>query len=455
MRPTSHQPRFGDPMAKSFTPYFKDIPAIRYEGPDSDNPLAYRWFDPKAKILGKPMKDWMRNAVCYWHTFRGTALDIFGPGTLVRPWEDGTNSLDMALKRTEVVFDFVTKLGVEYYAFHDRDASPEGSDVAETNSNLWTIAEKLKSLQKATGVKLLWGTANMFSHPRYSQGASTSPNADVFAHCANSVKEMLDVSKFLGGENYVFWGGREGYNTLLNTNMGREADHAAKFFHMAVDYAKKIGFKGQFLIEPKACEPTKHQYDFDSATVLGFLRKYGLEKDFKLNIEQNHATLAGHDFCHELAVCDANGVLGSIDSNRGDVMNGWDTDQFPNDYRECAQAWTIILQSKKGLGSGGLNYDAKVRRDSYDVEDMFFAHICGIDTWARGLRIAEKIIKDGKLSSFVDQRYASYDSGVGRSIERGTATFESLQKYIIAKGEVAANGSARQEYLENLFNGYC
>ena len=442
-------------MAKSFTPYFKNIPDIRYEGPQSDNPLAYKYFDPKAKILGKPMKDWMRNAVCYWHTFRGTALDIFGPGTLVRPWEDGTNSLDMALKRTEVVFDFVSKLDVEYYCFHDRDASPEGKDLTETNSNLWAIAEKLKSLQKASDIKLLWGTANMFSHPRYSQGASTSPNADVFAHCANSVKEMLDVSKFLGGENYVFWGGREGYNTLLNTDMGREADHAAAFFHMAVNYAKKIGFKGQFLIEPKACEPTKHQYDFDSATVLGFLRKYGLDKHFKLNIEQNHATLAGHDFCHELAVCDANDALGSIDSNRGDVMNGWDTDQFPNDYRECAQAWTIILQKKNGLGTGGLNYDAKVRRDSYDIEDMFYAHICGIDTWARGLRIAEKIIKDGKISGFVDQRYSSYDKGIGKTIESGKATFESLQKYILAKGEAAPNNSARQEYLENLINTYC
>jgi xylose isomerase len=439
----------------SLTPFFKDIPKIRYEGPDSDNAFAYKWFDANKKVLGRPMKDWMRNAVCYWHTFRGTALDIFGPGTLVRPWEDGTNSLDMALKRTEVVFDFVTKLGVEYYCFHDRDASPEGSDVAETNSNLWAIAEKLKSLQKATGVKLLWGTANMFSHPRYSQGASTSPNADVFAHCANSVKEMLDVSKYLGGENYVFWGGREGYNTLLNTDMGREADHAAKFFHMAVDYAKKIRFKGQFLIEPKACEPTKHQYDFDSATVLGFLRKYGLEKHFKLNIEQNHATLAGHDFCHELAVCNANGALGSIDSNRGDVMNGWDTDQFPNDYRECAQAWTIILQNKDGMGTGGLNYDAKVRRDSYDVEDMFYAHICGIDTWARGLRIAEQVIKSGKIEKFVAKRYSSYDKGIGKSIESGKATFESLQKYIINKGEADQNASARQEYLENLFNGYC
>ena len=439
----------------AFTPYFDAIPTIAYEGPDTDNPLAYRWYDAKQKVLGKPMKEWMRNAVCYWHTFRGTALDIFGPGTINRPWEDGTNSVDMALKRTEVVFDFITRLGVEFYCFHDRDVAPEGANVLETNKNLWAVAEKLKQLQKATGVKLLWGTANMFSHPRFSQGAATTPNADVFAYCANSVKEMLDVSKFLGGENYVFWGGREGYNTLLNTDLGREQDHAATFFHLAADYAKKIGFKGQFLIEPKAMEPTKHQYDFDSATVLGFLRKYDLHDRFKLNIEQNHATLAGHDFCHELAVCVADNALGSIDANRGDVMNGWDTDQFPNDYRECAQAWMTILQQKNGMGTGGLNYDSKVRRDSYDVEDMFHAHICGIDTWARGLRIAEKIIKAGEFTRFVKARYASFDKGIGKEIESGKTSLESLQKYIIAKGEATPNKSARQEYLENLFNKYC
>ena len=439
----------------AFTKHFNAIPQIKYEGAESDNPLAYKYFNPDEKILGKKMKDHMRNAVCYWHTFRGTALDIFGPGTLVRPWEDGTNSQEMALKRTEVVFDFITKLGVEYYCFHDRDVAPEGANVAETNKNLWQVAEKLKSLQKATGVKLLWGTANMFSHPRFSQGAASTPNADVFAYCANSVKEAIDVTKYLGGENYVFWGGREGYNSLLNTNMAREQDHIAKFFQMAVDYAAKAKFTGQFLIEPKACEPTKHQYDFDSATVLGFLRKYGLEKHFKLNIEQNHATLAGHDFNHELAVCVADNALGSVDSNRGDVMNGWDTDQFPNDYRECAQAWTIILQQKNGLGAGGLNYDAKVRRDSYDVEDMFYAHICGIDTWARGLRIAEKILKDGELAKNIKTRYSSFDKGIGKDIESGKADFEKLQAYILKKGEAAPLASARQEYLENLFNKYC
>jgi xylose isomerase len=439
---------------QSLTTWFQKIPQIAYEGPKSDNPLAYRWYNADEVILGKKMRDHLRMAVCYWHTFRGMALDIFGPGTIVRPWEDGTNSLDMALKRTEVVMDFISKLGFDFYCFHDRDASPEGANVKETNENLGKIREKLKELQKATGIKLLWGTANLFSHTRFSQGAATSPNADAFAYAANSVKEMLDTTKYLGGENYVFWGGREGYNSLLNTDMGRELDHLGKFFHMAVDYAKKIGFKGQFLIEPKAFEPTKHQYDFDAATVVAFLRKYGLEKVFKCNIEQNHALLAGHDFCHELEVCRVNGVLGSVDANRGDVMNGWDTDQFPNDYKECAQAMLIILKNG-GFGTGGLNFDAKVRRDSYDIEDMFHAHICGADAWARALRIAAKIKEDGKLEEFVKSRYASWESGIGKQIESGKADLESLQQYIVKKGECETNKSARQEYLENLFNSYC
>ena len=439
----------------ALTPYFKNIPEIRYEGPDSDNPFAFKWYNADEVVAGRRMEDWLRFSVCYWHTFRGTGADPFGGATLFRPWEDGSDSVAMAVKRADVVFDLIQRLGFKFYCFHDRDVAPEGRSVAETNKNLWTVAKRFQQLQKQTGIKLLWGTANMFSHPRFAQGAATTPNADVFAYCANSVKEMLDITKALGGENYVFWGGREGYNSLLNTDLGRELEHLAAFFQMAVDYAKKIGFTGQFLIEPKPCEPTKHQYDFDSATVLGFLRKFGLDKSFKLNIEQNHATLAGHDFCHELAVCTADSALGSIDSNRGDVMNGWDTDQFPNDYRECAQAWTIILQQQDGLGSGGLNYDAKVRRDSYDVEDMFHAHICGIDTWARGLRIAERIIKDGKLAKFTAKRYASYDSGIGKQIEAGKTDFAKLQQYILKKGEAQANPSARQEYLENLFNGYC
>jgi xylose isomerase len=360
----------------------------------------------------------------------------------------------MALTRAEVVFDFVTRLGLPFYCFHDRDVAPEGANLAETNKHLWTVAKKLAECQRATGVALLWGTANMFSHPRFSQGAATSPNADVFAYCANSVKEMLDVSKFLGGANYVFWGGREGYNTLLNTDLGRESEHAARFFRMAVDYARSIGFSGQLLIEPKPMEPTKHQYDFDAAAVLAFLRRHGLDSHFKLNIEQNHATLAGHDFCHEIEYCRAAGALGSIDANRGDVMNGWDTDQFPNDFRECAQACVTVIKNE-GLAPGGLNFDAKVRRDSYDVEDMFHGHICGVDAWARGLRIAAKIVADGKLEGFVRRRYRSWDEGIGREIESGRATLESLQQYIVGKGECAPNESARQEYLEQLFNSYC
>lgn len=437
----------------SLTPYFADIPDIRYEGADSDNPLAYKWYDPTETVLGRTMEEWLRCAVCYWHTFRGTAADPFGPGTLVRPWEDGTNSQEMALKRAPVVFDFIRKLGLKFYCFHDRDVAPEGADLAETNANLWQVAEAFKKLQKETGIGLLWGTANLFSHPRFNQGASTSPNAEVFAWCANAVKEMLDVSKFLGGENYVFWGGREGYMSLLNTDMGRELEHLAAFLQMAVDYAAKIGFKGQFLIEPKPCEPSKHQYDFDAATVLGFLRANKLHKHFKLNIEVNHATLAGHEFVHELEVARIGKALGSVDANRGDLMNGWDTDQFPNDVKECTHAMLVILQ-QKGLGTGGLNFDAKVRRDSTDVEDLFHAHIGGIDTWARALRIAAKIKKDGTLAQMVAQRYASWDDGIGKRIEAGKEDLESLQKFILKKGDSTPNRSARQELFENVFNTY-
>lgn len=437
----------------SLTKYFDKIPAINYEGPDSDNPFAYRYYDPSHKIAGKTLKDWCRFAVCYWHTFRGTGADPFGPGTLVRPWEDGTDSVDMAVKRADVVFDFVSKLGLDFYCFHDRDVAPEGKDVKATNANLWKVAKRFKKLQKQTGIKLLWGTANMFSHPRFTQGASTSPSADIFAYCANSVKEMLDVSLELGGENYVFWGGREGYITLLNTDMGREADHAAAFFHMAVDYAKKIGFKGQFLIEPKPCEPTKHQYDFDSATVLGFLRKYKLDKHFKLNIEANHATLAGHDFAHEIDYARVNGALGSIDANRGDWTNGWDTDQFPNDVKEWAQIAYLIMKNG-GMGSGGLNFDAKLRRDSLDVEDYFYAHIGAVDCVARAFRIAAKMQEDGLFEEVLKQRYRSYDKGIGKQIESGKANFVSLQKYILKKGNPDPIESGRQEYLENLFNRY-
>ena len=433
--------------------WFKQIPDIAYEGPDSDNPFAYKFYNPSEKILGKTMEDWLRFAVCYWHTFRGNGADPFGPGTIERPWEDGSDSLDMAVKRADVVFEFIQKLGLPFYCFHDRDVAPEGSSVKQTNKNLWTVAKRFKQLQQSTGIKLLWGTANMFSNPRFNQGASTSPNADVFAYCANSVKEMLDITLELGGENYVFWGGREGYMSLLNSDIGRETDHLARFLHMAVDYAKSIGFKGQFLIEPKPCEPSKHQYDFDAQTVIGFLRTHKLHKHFKLNLETNHATLAGHEFVHELEVARINGMLGSVDANRGDLMNGWDTDQFPNDVRECTHAMLVIL-ANKGLGSGGLNFDAKLRRDSTDVEDFFHAHIGGIDTYARGLRIAAKIKEDGKLEQMVKDRYRSWDKGIGKEIEKGKHDLTSLQKYILKKGEAAPNQSGKQELFENVFNSY-
>lgn len=437
----------------ALTTWFKDIPDIAYEGPDSDNPFAYRYYNADEKILGKTMADWLRFAVCYWHTFRGTGADPFGPGTIRHPWEDGTDSVDMALKRAEVVFDFISKLGLPFYCFHDRDVAPEGANVRETNKNLWAVAKRFKQLQKATGIELLWGTANMFSHPRFAQGASTSPNADVFAYCANSVKEMLDVTHFLGGANYVFWGGREGYNSLLNTDLAREEKHFAAFLRMAADYAKEIGFTGQFLIEPKPCEPTKHQYDYDSATVIGFLRKHKLLNKIKLNIEVNHATLAGHDFWHELEVARTNKALGSIDANRGDWINGWDTDQFPNDHREWTEGMISIIR-QGGLNSGGLNFDAKLRRDSGSVEDMFHAHIGGVDTIARALRGAAKLVSEGKLDDVIAERYSTYDDGIGAKIEKGEVGFAELQKYILKKGDVTPTPSARQEHCENLFNRY-
>lgn len=438
----------------ALTPYFQHLPDIVYEGPESDNPLAYKYYNPQEKIGGKTMADWLRFAVCYWHTFCGNGGDPFGAGTIVRPWEEGREGLDLALHKAEVVFDFIAKLGLNFYCFHDRDVAPEGRSVAQTNKHLWAVAKRFKQLQKATGIRLLWGTANMFSHPRFNQGASTTPNADVFAYCANSVKEMLDVTLFLGGENYVFWGGREGYNSLLNTDMGRELKHLARFLRMAVDYAKEIGFTGQFLIEPKPCEPTKHQYDFDAANSLCFLKTHKLDKHFAFNIEANHATLAHHAFCHELEWCRVNGKLGSIDANRGDLLLGWDTDQFPNDVAECTQAMLIIMK-QKGLAPGGLNFDAKLRRDSTDLEDLFHAHIGAVDVWAKALRIADRIRRDGHFDQAVSQRYSSYDSGIGKDIERGATDFKALQRYIIKKGEAAPTDSARQEYLENLFNRYC
>lgn len=434
-------------------PAFPDVPKIKYEGPDSTNPLAFRHYNESELVEGKSMKDHLRFAVCYWHTFRGTGGDPFGPGCAVRPWEDGTDSLDMALKRVDVAFEFMEKLGVPYYCWHDRDVSPEGANLTETNKNLDAVGKKLKEQQQKTGIKLLWGTANLFSNKRFVHGASTSCNADVFAYSAAQVKKALELTKELGGENYVFWGGREGYMTLWNTDLKRELDHLARFFHMAVDYKKKIGFTGTFLIEPKPHEPTSHQYDFDCANSLAFLRANGLEKEFKFNVETNHASLAKHTMGHELAYASANGLLGSIDANRGDPLLGWDTDQFPTDLYLTAQVMLLVL-GQGGIGSGGMNFDAKVRRESFEPVDLFHAHIGGMDAFAHGLKIAAAMRKDGVLADIVKQRYASWDTGIGASIEAGKESFDTLEAYMLKKGDADKNVSGRQELIENVINRY-
>ncbi len=433
--------------------FFPDVSAIKYEGPDSKNHLAFRHYNPSELVEGKSMKDHLRFAVCYWHTFRGTGSDPFGPGCAVRPWEDGTDSVEMAVKRVHVAFEFIEKLGCPYYCFHDRDVAPEGKNLAETNKNFDTVAKAIKEEQARTGIKLLWGTANLFSNPRFVHGASTSCNADVFAYSAAQVKKALEVTKELGGENYVFWGGREGYMNLYNTDLRRELDHFAKFLGLAVEYKKKIGFNGTFLIEPKPHEPTSHQYDFDSGNCVAFLRTYGLEKEFKLNIETNHATLAKHTMHHELTYASSYGMLGSIDANRGDPLLGWDTDQFPSDLYLTAQIMLVVL-GQNGIGTGGMNFDAKVRRESFEPIDLFHAHVGGMDAFAQGLKIAAAIRKDGVLKDFVKQRYSSWDTGIGAEIEKGSANFESLEKYILGKGEADKNVSGRQEMLENVINRY-
>ncbi|MFO0964652.1 MAG: xylose isomerase [Gemmataceae bacterium] len=434
-------------------PAFPEVAKVRFEGPDSRNPLAFRHYNESEVVEGKSMKEHLRFAVCYWHTFRGTGSDPFGPGCNVRPWEDGSDSVDMAEKRVRVAFEFIEKLGAPFYCFHDRDVAPEGKSLRETNANLDRIAKVLKAEQDRTGVKLLWGTANLFSNKRFMHGAATSPNADAFAYAAAQVKKALEITKDLGGVNYVFWGGREGYSNLYNTDLKRELDHLARFFHLAVDYKKKIGFTGQFLIEPKPKEPTVHQYDFDAANCVAFLRGYGLDKDFKLNIETNHATLAGHTMMHELTYASAAGLLGSIDANRGDLLLGWDTDQFPTDYYLTTQCMLVILE-QGGLTPGGVNFDAKVRRESFEPTDLFHAHIGGMDAFAVGLKLAAAIRKEGVLKDFVKQRYASWDSGIGAQVEAGKAGFEELEKYMLEKGDAAPNASGRQEMLENIVNRY-
>jgi xylose isomerase len=433
--------------------FFPEVPKIPYEGPKTRNPLAFRHYNPDEVVEGQKLKDLLRFSVCYWHTFRGTGTDPFGSATLVRPWDDGSNSVENALKRVDVAFEFISKLGAPFYCFHDRDVAPEGSSLRETNKNFDAVAKKLKEQQQKTGVKLLWGTANLFSNPRFMHGAATSCNADVFAFAAAQVKKAIEVTHELGGENYVFWGGREGYHNLYNTDMKRELDHLARFMHLAKDHAKSIGFKGQFLFEPKPKEPTKHQYDFDAAACLNFIGRNGLDGVVKLNIETNHATLAGHTMMHELEYARIHDALGSIDANTGDLLLGWDTDQFPTDIYLTTQIMLVILK-QKGLAPGGVNFDAKVRRESFDPIDLFHAHIGGMDAFARGAKIAAQIRKDGVLDQFVKNRYRSYDSGIGQKIESGSASFADLEKYMLEKGEAAANESGRQEYLENLINDY-
>jgi xylose isomerase len=432
---------------------FKDITKIKFEGPKSRNPLAFKHYNAAEVVEGKTMKEQLRFSVVYWHTFRNALSDPFGMGTAVRPWDDGSNSVANAQNRARAAIEFIDKLGAPFYAFHDRDIAPEGKNLRETNANLDAVVKVLKEEQERTGIKLLWGTANLFSNPRFVHGAATSCNADAFAFAAAQVKKALEITHELGGAGYVFWGGREGYSTLWNTNMKRELEHLAKFLHLAVDYKKQIGFKGQFYIEPKPKEPTKHQYDSDAAACLNFLREYDLMDHLKLNIETNHATLAGHSMQHELEVAGSAGALGSIDANTGDELIGWDTDQFPTNIYLTTQIMLTILKYG-GFKTGGTNFDAKVRRESFEPEDLFHAHVGGMDAFARGLKIAAAIRKDGRLAKFVKERYASWDSGIGAKIEAGKADSTELEAYMLKKGEVTPNESGRQEFLENLINEF-
>ena len=432
---------------------FPEIDRIAFEGPDSKNPLAFRYYDADELVEGKSMRDHLRFSVVYWHTFRGQGADPFGSGTSQRPWEDGTDSVENAQNRARVAFEFIEKLGAPYYAFHDRDVAPEGASLAESNQNLDAVATVLKEEQERAGIKLLWGTSNLFSNPRFLHGAATSPNSEAYAFAAAQVKKTLEVTLELGGEGYTFWGGREGYQNLWNTNMSRELDHLAMFLHMAVDYAKEIGFTGQFYIEPKPKEPMKHQYDSDTAACVNFLRQYDLMDHLKLNLETNHATLAGHTMQHEMDLAGASGALGSIDANTGDLLLGWDTDQFPTDIYLTTQCMHTLLKYG-GFSTGGVNFDAKVRRESFEPIDLFYAHIGGMDAFARGLKIAADIRSDGRLEAIVRDRYSSWDSGLGAEIEAGRHSFASLEKIMLAKGDATPNTSGRQEMIENLINMY-
>lgn len=434
------------------TSYFPDINEIPFEGKDSKNPLSFKYYDADQKVGDKTMQEHLRFAVAYWHTLCETGGDPFGWGTREWPWMKYDDPVDRARAKMDAAFEFITKLGVPFYCFHDVDVVDEADSIAETDRRLQTMVDYAKQKQEASGVQLLWGTANLFSHPRYMNGAATNPDFEVVTHAATQVKRALDATIELGGKNYVFWGGREGYMSLLNTDMKRERDHLARFLHMARDYGRKNGFEGTFLIEPKPMEPTKHQYDFDTATVIGFLREYDLLDDFKVNIEVNHAILAKHTFEHELQVAADAGLLGSIDANRGDYQNGWDTDQFPADIFELTQAMLIILQSG-GFETGGINFDAKIRRNSTDLEDLFYAHIGGMDVLARALLTAHEILENSSYEELRKERYASYDKGDGAAFENGELSLTDLKKLAEENGE-PEQISGRQEYFENLINQY-
>lgn len=431
--------------------YFANVGKIQYEGRQTNNPLAFRHYNADEIVAGKSMREHLRFAVAYWHTLTGGGSDPFGEATAIRSW-NRYSDMDLAKARVEASFEFFDKLGAPYFCFHDRDIAPEGATLRETNRNLDIIVGMIKEHMQSSGVKLLWNTANMFTNPRFVHGAATTSNADVYAYAAAQVKKGLETALELGAENYVFWGGREGYESLLNTDMKFELDNLARFFRMAIDYAAEIGYKGQFLIEPKPKEPTKHQYDFDAATTIAFLHTYGLQEHFKLNIEANHATLAGHTFEHELRVARNHGMLGSIDANQGDMLLGWDTDEFPTDLYSVTLAMVEILHNG-GLGSGGVNFDAKVRRGSFEPEDLFYAHIAGMDTFAKGLKVAAKLIEDRFFETIIEERYSSFHSGIGADIVSGKANFHTLEAYALDLGEIR-NQSGRLEHIRAMLNEY-
>ncbi len=432
--------------------FFKEINQVSFEGVGSDNPLAFRWYDADRVVAGKPMKDWLRFACAYWHSFVGNGGDPFGEPTHLYPWNQKADAIERAKDKMDAAFEFITKMNIPYYCFHDVDVVDYTNDILENERRLQALVAYAKQKQAESGVKLLWGTSNLFSNKRYMNGAATNPDFHVLSHAGAQVKAAIDATIELGGENYVFWGGREGYMSLLNTNMQKEKEHLARFLHTAKDYARRNGFKGCFFIEPKPCEPSKHQYDYDSETVIGFLRQYDLLNDFKLNIEVNHATLAGHTFQHELQVAADTGVLGSMDANRGDYQNGWDTDQFPNNINELAETMLIVLEAG-GFSGGGINFDAKRRRNSTDPADLFYAHVGGMDVFARALLVADNVLQHSDYKKIRQDRYASYNSGSGKAFEEGKLSLEELREYAIAHGE-PTQLSGKQEYLENLINRY-